>query len=196
VSAANPAEVDGRRLRSQGSRARIVAAMLGLIRDGEISPSAEQVAWRAGVGLRTVFRHFSDMASLYREMHEAIETELRTVAATPFRGRTWRERLLELVDRRAVAFDAIAPFRRAADVRRRGSTALQADHARLAEGLREILTRVAPEALRRDPARFEALDLLLSYEAWSRLRDDQGLSPRAARAALAAAVGALIGPED
>ena len=57
-------ERDGRRLRSQDSRARIVAAMLDLIREGEIAPSAELVASRANVGLRTVFRHFKDMDSL------------------------------------------------------------------------------------------------------------------------------------
>jgi AcrR family transcriptional regulator len=170
--------------------------MLDLTREGSIAPSADQVALRAGVGLRSVFRHFSDMASLYGEMHDVIEAELRGAAARPFRGATWRERLLELIERRSAAFEIIAPFRRAADIRRRGSSKLQADHARLAEALRVILVRETPEALREDAARFEALDLLLSYEAWSRLRDDQGLSPRAARAALAAAVGALIGPPE
>ena len=170
--------------------------MQHLIREGHVSPSADQVAFRAGVGLRTVFRHFSDMESLHREMHEAMEGELRAAAAQPFHGQTWRERLLELVDRRGAGFEIIAPFRRAADLRRHGSSRLQADHARLAEALREILVREAPPALRNDAARFEALDLLLSYEAWSRLRDDQGLTPKAARAALRAAVSALLGPKD
>jgi len=189
-------ETDGRRLRSQDSRARIVAAMLALTREGATSPSAEQVASRAGVGLRTVFRHFSDMESLYREMHDAIEAELRAAAAQPFRGRTWRERMLELIQRRSAGFEAIAPFRRAADLRRPGSPLLQAAHAELAEALREILVRIAPEDIRRDAARFEALDLLLSYEAWARLRNDQGLTPAQAREALALTVTALVGPED
>lgn len=42
--------------------------MLELVREGDISPSAELVAARADVGLRTVFRHFKDLDSLYREM--------------------------------------------------------------------------------------------------------------------------------
>src|SRR5947209_16703757 len=81
ASAAHP---DGRRRRAQDSRARIVAAMLEIVHAGEVSPSAEQVAARADVGLRTVFRHFRDMDSLYREMTVAIEAELMTVVATPF----------------------------------------------------------------------------------------------------------------
>ena len=43
----------------------------------------------------------------------------------------------------------------------------------------------------RDPATLEALDLLLSFETWARLRDDQGLSPKRAREVLEAAVRKL-----
>ena len=39
---------------------------------------------------------------------------------------------------------------------------------------------------------FEALDLLLSYEAWSRLRHDQGLSVKRAKETLEAAVRRLL----
>ena len=61
-------ERDGRRLRSIDSRARIVKAMLALIEEGDMAPGAEAVAARAEVGLRTVFRHFKDMESLYRDV--------------------------------------------------------------------------------------------------------------------------------
>ncbi len=57
---------DGRRRRGLDNRGRIIAAMLEIIRRGETA-SAEQVAAQADVGLRTVFRHFQDMDSLYRE---------------------------------------------------------------------------------------------------------------------------------
>ena len=59
---------DGRRRRSQRSRDRIVTAMIDLVEAGAITPSAEEVAARAEVGLRSVFRHFRDMESLYREI--------------------------------------------------------------------------------------------------------------------------------
>ena len=59
---------DGRRKRSQTSRDKIVAAMLALVEEGAITPSAEQVATRARVGLRTVFRQYSDMETLYAAM--------------------------------------------------------------------------------------------------------------------------------
>ena len=46
--------------------------MLELVREGRIAPTAEEVAQRASVGLRTVFRRFKDMESLYAEMSVAI----------------------------------------------------------------------------------------------------------------------------
>ena len=185
-------EPDGRRRRSQDSRARIVAALLALIRDGEVAPSAEQVADRADVGLRTVFRHFKDMDSLYREMATAIDAELRKVMLRPFKAEPWRDRILEMVERRSPAFEQIAPFRRAADVHRHGSSFLSEHHARLVSEARGILRRELPPEVAADPVKFELLDLLLSYEAWRRLRHDQGLSPRKTREVLESALRRAI----
>lgn len=173
---------DGRRLRGQDNRARIVDAMLELIREGELAPGAEQVAARAEVGLRTVFRHFQDMDSLYREMSGAIETTLRTIIDQPFQSADWRDQLVELTGRRARAFETIAPYKRAGDARRHRSPFLQADAMRLTRALREILMGVLPTEISGRPEVLEALDLLLSFETWSRLRREQGLEPAAAQA--------------
>lgn len=186
------AEPDGRRRRSQDSRARIVAAMLALIEAGDIAPGAEQVADRAQVGLRTVFRHFKDMDSLYSEMAHVIEVELRAVVQRPFVAEDWRERILELIERRSQAFEKIAPFRRAADAHRHRSQFVAAAHGRLAAEGREILRRQLPAEVARDPAKFETLDLLLSYEAWSRFRREQGMNPKRAREVLDAAVRRVL----
>ena len=185
-------ETDGRRRRGQDNRARIVAAMLDLIRAGDVSPSAEQVAARADVGLRTVFRHFKDMDSLYREMSEVIESELRTIIVRPFLAADWRERMVELVHRRAAAFEKIAPFKRASDAYRHRSRFLSQDNSRLVATLREIIERTALPALADDRPRLEALDLLLSFESWSRLRLEQGLSPEQATQVLEVAVNRLV----
>jgi AcrR family transcriptional regulator len=58
-------ELDGRRLRSERSREAIIDVMLTLIEEGALIPTAQQVSERAGVGIRSVFRHFSDMAGLF-----------------------------------------------------------------------------------------------------------------------------------
>jgi hypothetical protein len=58
--------------------------------------------------------------------------------------------------------------------------------------LREILERELPPEVARDAMKLEALDLLLSYEAWARLRREQGLSVDRAKAVLESAARALI----
>jgi AcrR family transcriptional regulator len=190
-SAATPA-ADGRRRRGEDNRARIVAAMLEIIRSGDLAPSAEQVAQAADVGLRTVFRHFQDMDSLYREMSVVIAGELKAVADTPFRSKDWRERVVELVERRAEAFEKIGPFLRASSSFRRRSRDLEVDNARLVAALRAILERQLPPEVARDQPKLEILDLLLSFETWSRLRREQGLSPSRAQETLTAAVRRLL----
>src|SRR5271168_3254854 len=102
--------VDGRIVRRHNNRRRIVAAMLELVRAGSISPGAEEVAERAGVGLRTVFRHFDDMDGLYREMAEAMRNELQPIVAVPFASRDWKGKLGEMIERRARLFERAMPF--------------------------------------------------------------------------------------
>lgn len=186
-------EADGRRRRSQDSRARIIAAMLELVHSGKVAPGAEQVAARAGVGLRTVFRHFKDMDSVYREMATVIEGELAEVLKQPLAGETWRARLSDLIVRRSLAFEKIAPFKRAANAHRYASAFLEAHHARLTRASRDILRELLPTAIAADGLRLETLDLLLGYETWSRLRGEQGLSIRRAREVIAFAVERTIG---
>jgi len=189
----SPPEVaDGRRRRGIDNRARIVAAMMEMVRADEIAPSAERVAARADVGLRTVFRHFQDMDSLYREMSLSIEREIRAIIDQPLQAAPGQERVVELIGRRARAFETIAPFRRAAEAFRHRSKFLGSDYARLQTQLRAILERELPPEVAGDPLKLEALDLLLSFEAWARLRRDQGLSVDEAKAVLESAARALI----
>jgi AcrR family transcriptional regulator len=191
----DPAETpaDGRHARSHASRGRIVRALLDLVAEGDPSPGAEQVAARAGVGLRSVFRHFRDMDSLYREMSHTIENEIAAVVRHPFQDAGWREQLQEMVERRATVFERLSPFLRAASVNRHRSTALDADYRSLAELARANLRRVLAAAAL-DPSILEMLDLVLSFEAWSRLRQDQNLSLPQAKAAVQTAVRLLIEP--
>jgi len=188
-----PEVADGRRRRGMDNRARIVAAMMEMVRADEVAPSAERVAARADVGLRTVFRHFQDMDSLYREMSLVIEGELRAIMAQPLQAPIGPERLAELIARRARCFEAIAPFRRAAEAYRHRSKFLGSDYTRLVRELRVILERELPPQIVSDPMKLEALDLLLSFEAWARLRREQGLSIERAQAVVETAALRIVG---
>ena len=190
---APPELLDGRRRRGQDNRARIVAAMMEIIHSGQVAPSAEQVAARADVGLRTVFRHFQDMDSLYQEIAGVVGAKVRAIIETPNRSEAWPDRLFEMIGRRALAFETIAPFKRAADVFRHRSKFLGSDYAKMVVELREALRRTLPAEIQSDGAAFEALDMLLSFEAWSRLRREQDLAIPRAQEVLEVAVRRMIG---
>ena len=190
---AKPETIDGRRIRRYNNRRRIVAAMLELVRAGAISPGAEEVAARAGVGLRTVFRHFDDMDSLYREMAEAMRNELQPIVGAPFASRDWKGRLGEMVDRRAGLFERAMPFKDAADVHRHRSVFLRKDYERMRSEERAALEAALPAALKNDGKFFAALDLVLSFAAWQHLRRDQKRGAAQARQTVEFAVRALVG---
>ena len=181
---------DGRRRRSESSRDKIVEAMLALVAEGKITPSAEQVALRAEVGLRSVFRHFKDMESLYAAMTARLARNYE-MWLVPYKSDDWREQLSETTDRRLSTYEKLMPFKRAADAHRHESATIQAEHARTLAFMRAKLKSVLPKEIADDMLAFEAIDLLLSFETWQRLRMDQKLSVRKADAVVRAQVDRL-----
>ena len=189
----NDAATDGRIRRGAENRRRISDAFIELVRSGVQSPTAEIVAEKAGVGLRSVFRHFEDMETLYREIAEAIEAEVEPIWAVPFASATWQGRLAEMIERRAKVFERITPFRMASLVHRGESTFIQERHARFATEQRHLLIAVLPAHVLKDAATVDALDLVFSVDSWLRLRGEQKLSVTAAKAAIARTASALTG---
>lgn len=183
---------DGRLLRSERSREAIVGALLELVGEGIPQPTAEQVAERAGVGIRTVFRHFSDMEGLFAAMDARLQAEavplLRAAVPDGARG----ERARAFVRQRASFFERIAPYKRAGNLRRWRSPFLAERHAALVRELRADLLRWLPELADAPPALVEALELATSFEAWDRLRCEQRLGRTRAQAAMERLALALL----
>lgn len=173
---------DGRFERSRSSRAKIVAAMLALVADGDVQPSAAKVAEMAKVGLRTVFRHFDDMESLYREMSELIEAKVHPTMFKPYRAEHWRDRVRELAARRVEVFETILPYRISASLKRFQSAFLMQDYRRMLRLERESIEAIVPEALLADTVQLNVLHVTLNFQCWRLLRHDQELSVADARA--------------
>jgi AcrR family transcriptional regulator len=169
-----------------------VDALLDCVRDGDFDPNAEAVAARAGVGLRTVFRLFSDKEGLFREVSEAVRTQIASLALAPLKGETWRERLDEMMKRRFVAFEEAMPFRRAALAHAHISPVINANNRAIQAALRHTLAAILPAEVTADRATFDAIDTALCIDVWVHLRTDQDLKPVQARAAVQRMVGALL----
>ena len=167
---------DGRRERSRSSRRRIIEAMMDLVAAGNVDPSAAKVAEKAGVGLRTVFRHFDDKETIYREIDELLWTAYGPAFEAPFRSRSWKERLLELIERRASMYEELAPFRIASSLQRYSSPTLMERYRFMLDKERENLHRILPRHVLEDERRARAILLAVSFDSWRMFRQDEGLS--------------------
>jgi AcrR family transcriptional regulator len=183
---------DGRTLRAERSRRAIVEALFALVGEGVLQPTAQQVADRARVGIRTVFRHFEDMDSLYAELDARLRGEAWPLLAQALPGGSLAARARALVERRGELFERIAPYKRSANLERWRSPFLRERHGELVRGLRAALLRGLPELAAAPTDLVDALELATSFEAWDRLRSDQRLSRERARAATSRIVLALL----
>lgn len=168
--------------------------MMALVEEGHVSPIAEQVAERAQVGLRSVFRHFNDMDSLYAEMAMRLARYYQPALA-PFASEDWRGQLFEAIDRRIAVYEQMLPFKQAADAHRHNSLLIKNSHAETSRLMRLRLRGMLPPALQQDVVAFETLDFLLSLDSWQRLRVEQQLSPEVARAVVERLIASLVGSE-
>lgn len=183
---------DGRRARGADNRRRIVEAFVALVGKGRLAPTAEEIAQRADVGLRTVFRHFDDMESLYREISAVIEVRVRAIVDRPLEARAWREQLTEIIGRRVRVYEEIMPYKLSAISNAAGSTFLRQEAMQFARLQRAYFERVLPPSLRADKTSIDMLDMSLSFEAWLRLRREQELSADEARALWIALVDRIL----
>jgi AcrR family transcriptional regulator len=186
-------ETDGRLQRSVRSRERILDSLCELVEEGDLRPTGQRVAERAGLSLRTVFRHFEDMEGLNREMHDRMERVLRPLAAGDSVSGSLVERVGGLIRRRTNLFEKGAPFLRAGAINRWQSPYLTEAHAADVRELRADLDRALPEVSRDSAERQEALALVTSFEAWDRLRVDPKLGRDRAREVIIESVMSLIG---
>ncbi|MFM2301480.1 MAG: hypothetical protein RLZZ84_1216 [Pseudomonadota bacterium] len=173
---------DGRRERSRSSRSKIVAAVVELVGNGDVAPSAARVAEVAGVGLRSVFRHFDDMDALYREMTEVIEERVLPIILQAPLGATWKERLADIAERRAKVFETILPYRLSASIKRFQSPYLMQDYRRMLRLEAEMVEAHLPAAVKADVAGARGLNVILGFQTWRLLRYDQELPVDEARA--------------
>lgn len=147
------------------------------------------------MGLRTVFRQFADMEAIYAGMAERLAREYHDWL-DPFTAADWRGQLGEMLARRLDTYERLMPYKRAADAHRHASATIQRHHAGVLATMRERLVGLLPPAVAGDAVLLEAIDLLLSFETWQRLRLDQNLSPENARAVVAGAIARLLPQED
>jgi AcrR family transcriptional regulator len=177
--------------RGRVTREKIIAALLDLIRAGNLSPTSEDVAQYAGVGHRTVFRHFQDMESLFAEMNAKVRALAQPVLTENSCEGPLAQRIEQLVTARAATFEQITAYYLSGETRLHASPTLQRARAQFAAQQRRQLVACLPEVGER-PEVAASIDLLTSMDGWVRLRRTQGLSANQSKLTIVAAVSRLL----
>ena len=178
--------IDGRRRRSARSREALIKASLDLIDQGLLVPTAKQIADKAGVGIRSFFRHFEDMEALFA----AADAHARDNVMDLFpRGQGQgdiKSRIDAFLDNQAEAYEQLRNIILSTQAQLWRSPTLRQSYARDQNKLRDIILSWFPELAGQSPALIEGLDALASFDMWHRLRHHQKLGVRESKDILAA----------
>ena len=170
--------VDGRRLRSERSRLAIVEAALALQEEGVLVPTAQQISDRAGVGIRSFFRHFEDMETLFEAADNHIRASYEALFLGGDRDGTLDERIDHAVERHANAYDSVSNIVLGTQAQLWRYEVLRGNYARNQRGLRKDLDDWLPELKSVPRDNRDAIDAIASFEMWHRLRHHQGKSKK------------------
>ncbi len=200
MNAAAKGQRDGRTVRAERTRQALVDALLALLYEGQLQPTAERISARAGVSERSLFQHFADREALYQavavQQYERIVPTLDPVdVSLPL-----PDRIEAFVAQRARLLETVTPVRRAALLLEPESevvsTWLQNTRRQKA---REVERVFRPELETVEQGErgvlLAALVAASAWTAWEGLRAHQRLSEDRARAAMRATLTALLAPQ-
>ncbi len=189
---------DGRTVRAERTRQALVDALFALLDEGELRPTAERIAKRAGVSERSVFQHFPDREALFeavaRQQYERVFSGLEPVdSSLPL-----PERLDAFVAQRARLLEESSSLRQAAILLEHDSEVV----AGWLESWRRAAATEVERVFRRDLEGHErgeravllgALVSAASGPVWEGYRLHQRMSIERARAAMRRTLAALLG---
>jgi TetR/AcrR family transcriptional regulator, regulator of autoinduction and epiphytic fitness len=194
---ANPVKIDGRVARAERTRAAIIEALVAVLEEGDLQPTAERIAERAGVSLRTVYQHFPDRQALHKAVAERQWREVGKVVEVISSDLPLAERIDRLVAQRARIWEIAGPVRRVAVL----NEPFQPEIARELQHTREVtrqgverlfgqeLDRLAPDER---ALVLEALHVAAEWPTWEALRVHRGLDVEAAGDVVRTVMRALL----
>lgn len=193
-----PEAVDGRSARREKNRVAVLDAMLELFTDGDLHPSPEAVAKRAGLSQRSVYRYFEDLDELTRAaIARSREFTHPLLRISAIGQGSLEDRISRFVEGRLRAHSAMSAVHRASRLRSVTDEILREEVELLRRGLREQVEKhFAPELEtfdgRKRRASVAAIDVLCEFEALDHLRIHRGLSSSETQTILIDSLSALL----
>jgi TetR/AcrR family transcriptional regulator, regulator of autoinduction and epiphytic fitness len=189
---------DGRTIRAERTRQALVDALLGLLDEGQLRPTAERIAERAGVSERSLFQHFADRDALYQavavQQYERIVPTLEPIDLTLPLG----ERIDAFVEQRTGVLEKVSPVRRAALLLEPDSDVVSGwlEKTRRSKAAEvERVFRAELDLLAEDERGvvLAALVAASAWTSWEALRTHQKLGIGSSRAAMRTTLRRLLG---
>ena len=165
--------VDGRTLRRTRNRTAVIVALLDIVREGNLHPGASEIAERAGVSHRSIFRYFDDLTDLARTAIDLAFSEAGPLAEIPDIGHgSLSARVAALVDARLALFDHVDGPMQLARMRAPSIPSIDRGIAEIAELFRrEIAEHFAAELddvdEKRRPLLVDGILVLTSYDSYA-----------------------------
>jgi AcrR family transcriptional regulator len=200
AEAAPPApevRIDGRRLRSERTRRLIIEAYIALVRETAQMPTAAQIAERAGYSVRSIFERFPDLTALRVAVTDYAIAEARANAALRDLDADRSTRIRSQVEQRGRGCERWLPLWRvlssglseAPDLQQRIGMIRQLIVMRMEMMFRPELSTVSDAARKKIML---ALESLMDFESWARMRELYGLSFDEASAVWIKAIDRLL----
>ena len=194
-----PAKADGRRQRSVRTRQLVIEAYLELLRENPRIPTAAQVAERAGYSVRSVFERFPDLHALRIAATDYAFGQANDQTLTTGSDGNRKSRLKAHVERRARICTEWLPLWRALNANKGDSEELEMRVRFIREAtVRRIELFYQPElSTMAETERRQtvlAIDSLIDFESWARMREFFGLSFEEACNAWIRAIDRLLPP--
>ena len=178
--------------KSERTRNAVVRALEALIEEGDLTPSAGDIAARAGISLRSVYVHFASVDDLHLAVAERATGRVLTMLWPIDPEAPLTVRIDDLVRQRARINEEIGPLRRSAAIHAERSPALAEARAAADQIRRVFATELAGIGRAERARRAAVVDLVVSGEAWDVLRGAGGLDPSEAAKAVREAVATLL----
>jgi TetR/AcrR family transcriptional regulator, regulator of autoinduction and epiphytic fitness len=186
---------DGRRLRGQRTQTKVLEALLELVAEGEMRPTAQAVSNRAGVSLRTVYHHFEDVEDVRRRALDLQRSRYQAGFRTIDQSLPIDERIEVFCRQVRRLFEAITPIRRSMLADDPISAELREGRRRAREiRLAQLLSTFPELAERSRDAKqlLAAVDVATSWPTWNYQRESLGRSAIASEAVMATLMRALL----
>jgi TetR/AcrR family transcriptional regulator, regulator of autoinduction and epiphytic fitness len=176
-----PNSEDGRHLRREHNQKKVIDALVDLFVEGSSWPTVSDVAAKAGISERSIFRYFDDMDDLVVAAIDSCVREALPYSVLPYpRPVDPRERLALLARARGRLFRHIMPISMASRAQVARSSRFAASIRKVRDLLRfQIATIFDVELSQMGSNRVKvlaSLDVIFSFDTWYLLREIHGHS--------------------